>query len=399
MLPMVTRAHSSKTLLGLDWKLSQLRVEIFGIKGLRRFCRGIFGNRHFFTASVDRRASSFQELHGVMLVGVFCGQTNPQLVEDLLRPLVLEVNDLQQRGLMFGDEKVQVRLHALIADSPARAFAKATAYFNAKHGCLKCTCVGEHLESENKIIFDSVHAELRTDAGFRAKVDIDHHKEFRTPLEDVPNFHMIRGVPVGERLHLIEYGGTRKIIVGLLERKFDTFARWSPQQKENVSKFLVHTRLPSEVNRPMRSLKTVRFWKATEYRSFLHYLSPVVMKDFMLSDALNHFLLYYCGVTMFSTSEHQRFWPLAKKFLDTFVKDFGKYYGRTHLTSNIHNLQHVYEDVMEFGQLDNFSAYPFENYLQIIKRYVKSGTRVAVQVTARMLEFEVIESKLLTVLF
>ncbi|XP_049293031.1 uncharacterized protein LOC125768845 [Anopheles funestus] len=60
----------------------------------------------------------------VMLVAVFCGLTKPELVEEFLRPLVLEVNDLQQRGMLFGDKQVRIKLHGIIADAPARSFAK-----------------------------------------------------------------------------------------------------------------------------------------------------------------------------------------------------------------------------------------------------------------------------------
>ncbi|XP_058123199.1 uncharacterized protein LOC131285223 [Anopheles ziemanni] len=131
----------------------------------------------------------------VMLVAVLCGNSKPELVEEFLRPLVVEVNDLQQRGLRFGDKVVRLSLRALIADSPARAFAKATISFNGKHGCLKCTCIGEHI-GPGKVIFDSVNAPLRTDAGFRLRITKEHHKEWRTPLEDVHNFDLIAGVPV-----------------------------------------------------------------------------------------------------------------------------------------------------------------------------------------------------------
>uniref|UniRef100_A0A182N9Z1 Uncharacterized protein n=1 Tax=Anopheles dirus TaxID=7168 RepID=A0A182N9Z1_9DIPT len=191
--------------------------------------------------------------------------------------VVFEVNDLQQRGLQFGDKVVRLVLRALIADSPARAFALATVSFGAKHGCLKCTGVGEYVE--NKVIFESVHAELRTDAGFRSRIDKDHHKEWKTPLEDLHNFNLIDDVVVAERLHLIDLGVTKKLLGGLFKHEFNQFRRWSPQEKESVSNFLIKTPLPSEVHRRMRSLKCVNFGKGTELRSFLHYLSPFCHQD------------------------------------------------------------------------------------------------------------------------
>uniref|UniRef100_A0A182XQ13 Uncharacterized protein n=1 Tax=Anopheles quadriannulatus TaxID=34691 RepID=A0A182XQ13_ANOQN len=119
----------------------------------------------------------------VMLAGVFCGFTKPDHVEGFLRPLVDEVNKLQSSGLRFGDKTVGVKLHIFIADLPARCFAKATISYVGKHSCHKCTCVGVH--EGKKVIFDDVDAELRTEESFKGRTDKEHHKSWKSPLEDV----------------------------------------------------------------------------------------------------------------------------------------------------------------------------------------------------------------------
>ncbi|XP_061511543.1 uncharacterized protein LOC133392932 [Anopheles gambiae] len=240
-------------------------------------------------------------------------------------------------------------------------FFPGTVYFNAAHGCLKCTCVGVHLNSEHKMIFESVDAELRTDVGFKRRVDKDHHKPWRSPLEKLKNFNMIDGVPY-EGLHQFDRGVTLKLVLGLYEGIFENFEMWSPRQKEAVNTFLIKTRLPSEVNRPMRSFRYRHFWKATEFRSFLLHISIAVLKDFMSFDAFNHFLCYFCSVTIFNSTAHKHLWPLAEKFLYNFVKNFPQYYGRAHMTSNVHNLLHVSGDVNMFGAVPEYSAYRYENY-------------------------------------
>ncbi|XP_053667894.1 uncharacterized protein LOC128718272 [Anopheles marshallii] len=153
-----------------------------------------------------------------------------------------------------------------------------------------------------------------------------------------------------------------------------------PRQKEVVSAFLIKTRLPSEIPRRMRHLKEISLWKATELRTFLHYISVVVHKNFMQIKAYSHYLLYFCGITILSTMEYKHLFPLAKKMLDKFVKDFSKYYGLSHLASNIHNLEHVAEDVERLGPLDSYSAYEFENNMRFIKPCVRSGTKIVEQV-------------------
>uniref|UniRef100_A0A182PWU3 Uncharacterized protein n=1 Tax=Anopheles epiroticus TaxID=199890 RepID=A0A182PWU3_9DIPT len=60
----------------------------------------------------------------VMLAGLFSGVAKPELVDEYLGPLVTELNELQERGLRFGDKVVGLKIGAFIADSPARAFIK-----------------------------------------------------------------------------------------------------------------------------------------------------------------------------------------------------------------------------------------------------------------------------------
>uniref|UniRef100_A0A182NVM9 Uncharacterized protein n=1 Tax=Anopheles dirus TaxID=7168 RepID=A0A182NVM9_9DIPT len=181
----------------------------------------------------------------VQIIGFF---SKPENVEDYLRPLVDEMNKLQQHGLKFVDNIVSVSINIIIADSPARAFVKGTTGFNGKHGCTKCTCVGVYLHEEHKVVFESINAAPRTDADFRNRTCKEHHKGIRTPLEDLRNFNMVKNVVVGDRLHLIDLGVTRQIFRGILDHKYNNFMRWSPRQKDAVSKYLTQIKFPSEIH-------------------------------------------------------------------------------------------------------------------------------------------------------
>ncbi|XP_035792854.1 uncharacterized protein LOC118467014 [Anopheles albimanus] len=150
---------------------------------------------------------------------------------------------------------------------------------------------------------------------------------------------------------------------------------------------MMKTMLPSEVHRRYRSLNSLAFWKGTEYRCFLHYMSVVIYKDFMSAAAYNHYLLYFSAITMFSSVAHKHNWQLGEKCLKFFVKHFATHFTRGSLTSNVHNLIHVYRDVSIHGALDEFSSYPFENHLQFLKQSVKSGTRCLEQVANRAHHF------------
>ncbi|XP_049280036.1 uncharacterized protein LOC125762223 [Anopheles funestus] len=321
----------------------------------------------------------------VMPVAIFCGKKKPDSVEEFLRPFVDEMNSLIESGMNLGEKLITFSISAFIADSPARSFIKAVMGCNALHGCTKCTVVGTKVEG--RVIFESVDALVRTDAGFRLREDPQHHKDPRSPLENIRNINMISHFPVSDRLHLLELGCTRKILKGLLEHIFENFYRWSPQQKRSINAYVISVKLPSELHRAYRSLYNLAFWKGTEYRTFLHYISLIIYKDFMYEAAYKHYLLYFSAITIFSSLAHKKYWPIGKRFLNKFVLDFHVHYGRSNLVSNVHNLIHIYDEVLVNGPLDSFSSYPFENHLQFLKKCIKSGTKCLEQAAGRLYEY------------
>lgn len=82
----------------------------------------------------------------------------------------------------------------------------------------------------------------------------------------------------------------------------------------------------------------------------------------------------------------------ADSLLTKFVKDFPKLYRKHQVKINVHSLLHLCEDV-KFTQatLDSFSAFKFENYLQILKKETKSGSRILEEIFNRNAEKTTIE--------
>ncbi|EEC11138.1 hypothetical protein IscW_ISCW008030, partial [Ixodes scapularis] len=62
----------------------------------------------------------------------------------------------------------------------------------------------------------------------------------------------------------------------------------------------------------------------------------------------------------------------AESLFQHFVKTFAKLYGDDQVSYNIHCVLHLASDVRNQGPLDTFSAFPFENNMQCLKRLLKS---------------------------
>uniref|UniRef100_A0A182WAZ3 Uncharacterized protein n=1 Tax=Anopheles minimus TaxID=112268 RepID=A0A182WAZ3_9DIPT len=157
----------------------------------------------------------------VLMVGNFLGDSKPKSVEQYLRPLVTELNVLMANGGYVNDKLINVRVRAIIADAPSRAFIKGVSYFNNKHGCHKCTVVGKYCGGERVVYFPPTDAPPRTDGDFRALSYGDYHRE-ATPCIDLLHFDMIAGFPSTDCMLLFDYGVTRTFVGDLQAGKLGT---------------------------------------------------------------------------------------------------------------------------------------------------------------------------------
>lgn len=273
-------------------------------------------------------------------------------------------------------------------------FFAGTVYFNHSHGCMKCTAVGEYYKDEHHMSFKNFDAPKRTDVSFRERADPDHHK-YCTPLEKIRNLNMVEDFPVTDSLHLLDEGLMKRNLLGWMNGSFGYRTKWRAADITKISELIVgfNSSKPVELHRSFRKLDHVKYWKALEFKYFLVYLSPVVLKDFLPTDVYEHFLLVFCGVTICSSELYKSDLELADKLFKEYVELYLTINGEDSITSNIHNVIHIVDDVKKFGILQNISAYPFENELYKIKNLLRSGNKPLAQVAKRLSEKSSVESR------
>lgn len=234
--------------------------------------------------------------------------------------------------------------------------------------------------------FPRIDLPARTDASFRNREDPDHHKE-DTPLEKLP-IDLVADFPVADSLHLIDLGLTKKCLIGWIQGSYNFRTKFSFNDIKSISKLLneCNDQMPKEIHRAIRPLDTVKFWKGTEFRTFLLYVGPVVLKDFLPTDVYNHFLMLSSVVVLCSWKEYAKYLNVADKIMKDYIEKFIELYGIDSVSSNVHNLSHMIKDVSRFGPLPSFSGYPFENYLYRIKILLRTGNKPLQQVAKRVHE-------------
>lgn len=258
-----------------------------------------------------------------------------------------------------------------------------TVNFNGKHGCQKCEVSGEF---RNRMSFPTLNATLRTDHSFRDRKQLEHHKD-RSILEDLP-INMIDNFPVSDALHLIEHGVMKKLLSLWIKGATLCIAKFKKQDIQNLDKMLyeANKQMPSDIHRAVRGISYWKYWKGTEFRTFLLYIGVVILKDHLPSENYDNFLLFFCAVRICSCEKYTEIARLSEALFCEFVQNFGLIYGNDHIVSNVHNLIHVYSDVKLFGNLNTLSAYRFENCLRHLKLRVQTQDAPLEQIARRIIE-------------
>lgn len=122
--------------------------------------------------------------------------------------------------------------------------------------------------------------------------------------------------------------------------------------------------IPTEFARRPRGLKDCKRWKATEFRQFLLYTGPIVLRKILSKDKYEHFLTLHVAIIILASEKyHLKYNNYARELLKHFVTTTKVIYGSHFLIHNIHNLLHLADDVVRFGLLDSFSNFSSEIYL------------------------------------
>jgi len=82
---------------------------------------------------------------------------------------------------------------------------------------------------------------------------------------------------------------------------------------------LIRKRISYEFDRKFRSIKYFEKYKAIEYRFFLLYGGPIVLKYILHDFKYNHFLLLHVAYRLLSTKINNKFIEYAREYLIIFV--------------------------------------------------------------------------------
>lgn len=320
------------------------------------------------------------------VVALFESPSKPNSADEYLREFVDELKKLESQGLLLGETVYKFAVSCIIADAPARAFIKNTLSHNAFHGCGKCCQVGVH--RGRTVWLYNPDFELRTDEAF-SSYDYPLHQISLSILHEL-NIGLVTQFPL-DPMHLI-YLGIMKKLLSIWFGGPKIPCRHAKLSKDQVNVInqrlsLIKYSLPREFHRKPRPIHDYHFWKATEFRTFLLYIGPVVLKGLLSDDLYNHFLILHTIAYILTDSDigsKKVMIDYAEKLTHLFLKHLGTFYSPDLYLYNFHNLLHLPNDVRNYGSLNEFSAFPFENHMTTLKRMIRGPNKPIEQICKRL---------------
>lgn len=236
--------------------------------------------------------------------------------------------------------------------------------------------------------FPRINADRRTDQSFRNRYDADHHRELSI-LEELP-INMVDDFITSDSLHLLHLGIMKKCLLIWKDGLYKFEHKWTEQDTSEINRVFANCNscMPSDIHRSVRKLDCLKFWKGTEFRTILHYLGVVVFKSVLREQEYNHFLKLFCAVILCSNDNYLKYLHIAKTLFDEYVEDYIDLYGIDTITSNVHNLSHIVDDVQKFGNLTKIDSYMYENALYGLKLKLRTCNRPTEQIANRISEHD-----------
>lgn len=321
----------------------------------------------------------------ILLTHLFHGMSKPKDVNNFLLPFVEEFNELKD-GFEFNGTVYTLCIRAIIADTPARQYLLDTILHSGYESCTKCTVHGVRVL--NRTTFPGVDFDLRTDSSFRNRDHEGHHHSLEpTMIENLP-IDCVKKVPV-DVMHCVYLGVVKTLLTLWIIIRLKPYSI-SVNGIKKISQLLqqLAPHIPSDFSKTLRSLTYLPRFKATDFRLLILYILPVVLKSELSEKYYRHFLKLHCAMRILcSRDECIKNNFLAKQLIRDFVSKMPDLYGAHNMPYNVHSLLHLADDVMYFKvPLEDFSAFPFENFMQYIKKAPKTGYRILEQVHNRIAE-------------
>lgn len=323
----------------------------------------------------------------VFPIGIYHGNSKPKDSDDFIHDFVMEARELSDNGIIINNLKIFVSINVICCDVPARCFVLKTKYHSGFNSCSRCIIEGEYINKRVCFPYSNIYSAPRTDEDYRnCKNEEYHNSPNPSIITKLPNFDITKSF-ILDYMHLTNLGVMRKLL-SFWVLKGPSNVRLTGKKISELTELLLKLRpfVTSEFCRKPREVQDILRWKSTEFRLFLIYIGPFVLKDIITDDCYSNFMCLNVAMVILLSPDHQNLSSYAQTLLEYFVETFQNIYGTHNVSHNVHSLLHITSDYERYGPLDKCSCYPFENYMKEIKSMLRKHEKPLQQLINRYSE-------------
>jgi hypothetical protein len=324
------------------------------------------------------------------------------------RPLVNELRRLAEVGFTWKHPttnqilKSKVFAPMLSTDAQARYPLQNIIAFNScDPGCSWCEIIGVRVNvgHGSATVFKKpqpppeappgtppVHPILRTEARMILAAETATHA---APVDGVrgacilsliPHFDCATGF-VSEYQHSFALGVIKQLLLHFKDPGFRDETYYIGNNLEVINVKIDNILTPNIINRIPRSLSDVKYWKAAELRHFALYYMIEVLHEEIEEKYLQALMHLVAAMYIFLKDEVRvAEVTLARMLLQDFHESVEDLFGAGNLTYNMHQMLHYADCVLNWGQLFQYSTFPFENANGMLQRLIHGSHRIETEV-------------------
>ncbi|CAD6230233.1 GSCOCG00006713001-RA-CDS [Cotesia congregata] len=331
----------------------------------------------------------------LIMTGIWVDKVEPDM-NLFLKPFVDEANDLSKTGLQWklGEQTITSKFIPLCAcfDSVARCKVLNMKQYNGKYGCTFCEHPTESVNGYRKFPISVDVPVDRTDESIKNQMVLASTNKYKQDVKGVwgpsqlmnLNYFDLVGGMSPDYLHSILLGTIKQHTELLFSSFGKEYYIGNPNHVEIINEILLKFKHPSSITRSPRDINERNMWKATEWRSWLLFYSLPCLNQILPQKYLDHLALLVEAVTILLEEKiTSEMLEIADELLIRYVCYYQEYFGKEHMTYNIHLLLHMVKSVMNLGPLSAHNTFCFENENHFVLKMKKSPTHVGLQITRK----------------
>lgn len=137
---------------------------------------------------------------------------------------------------------------------------------------------------------------------------------------------------------------------------------------------------PNLITRSPSGISNRKYWKASEYRSWLFFYSLPVMLSILHEDYYQHYILLCEAIYILNSHVNRKELKRASKLLQHFYFKFPILYADRYMSCNMHQILHLPSVVEDLGPLFTPSCFDFEDSNGKLAKMVHSHSCIDSQI-------------------